>query len=605
VGSVLAITLAVAGWLLRARAPSASSPDGTGEAFPLPPLSSSPFLNTRADARYVGSAACRSCHAGAEASFRRTGMGRSLAEADPAREPPNATVDHPLSKCRYQVVRQDGRLWHRELLLDGQPDEVTLAEYPLKYAIGSGRHARTYVAEVDGFLVESPLTWYASRQSWGLSPGYDRPTHVGFGRGIEEVCLFCHAGQAEAIEGSAQRFQIHEAALGCERCHGPGSVHLARHAPKGLAENPTEGIDYTIVNPAHLPRTLADAVCQQCHLLGRASPEARGRKQTDFRPGLPLQEFRHDYSVGTPGALLAVVGQVEQLHQSRCYQRSETLACITCHNPHGEPRAEERVAYYRAACLACHPPERCKVDSQRRQKESPDNDCLVCHMPRAATDVPHVAFTNHRIGVHQQPVAPPAETAGLGELRPILDLSGLGAVDRQRSLGLAYAEWAVQQKDAAQVAAYRTRAAELLAGVRAAGLRDPAVDVMLVRLGFDSEVIRPYIESLGSPELTPQDRCAALSLYAGACARQGRFAEALPALRQLVRLRRVSDDWQLLSYCERSLGNVPQAVEALEMAAAIDPRLERAHELLAPYYRQRGDLQRAAWHQRRALRVTP
>jgi hypothetical protein len=81
-------------------------------------------------------------------------------------------------KCRYQVVRQDGRLWHRELLLDGQPDEATLAEYPLKYVIGSDRHARTYAAEVDGFLVESPLTWYASRQRWDLSPGYDRPGHV-------------------------------------------------------------------------------------------------------------------------------------------------------------------------------------------------------------------------------------------------------------------------------------------------------------------------------------------------------------------------------------------------------------------------------------------
>jgi tetratricopeptide (TPR) repeat protein len=163
----------------------------------------------------------------------------------------------------------------------------------------------------------------------------------------------------------------------------------------------------------------------------------------------------------------------------------------------------------------------------------------------------------------------------------------------------------VQQKEAAQVAAYRARAAELLAGVRAAGLRDPAVDVMLVRLGSGIELVRPYVDGPGPPELTPQDRCAALSLYADACAKQGRFAEALPALRQLVRLRRVSDDWQLLAYCERSLGHIPQSVEALTKAAAIDPRLESAHALLAPYYRQRGDLQRAAWHQRRAGRVTP
>jgi hypothetical protein len=532
-------------------------------------------------------------------------MGRSMAEADPAREPSDATFDHAVSKCRYQVARKDGRIWHRELLLDGQPDEVTLADYPLKYAIGSGRHARTYVAEVDGFLVESPLTWYAARQSWGLSPGYDGPRHVGFGRGIEAVCLFCHAGQAEAIGGSMHRYQIREAAVGCERCHGPGSMHLARHAPKGRTENPSDGIDHTIVNPAHLPRTRADAVCQQCHLLGKASPDARGRKQTDFRPGLPLQEFRHDYSVATSATSLAVVGHVEQLQQSRCYRRSETLTCITCHNPHDEPGGQERIAYYRAACLQCHPPDRCKVDSQRRQNESPENYCVVCHMPRTPTDVPHVAFTNHRIGVYQKPFVPPAENAGSGELRPILDLSGLSEVDRQRSLGLAYAEFAVQQKDLAQVSACRARAADLLAGVRAAGLRDPVVDITLVRLGFDFELIRPYVDGIGAPELTPQDRCAALSLFADACARQGRFAEAIPALRQLVRLRRVTDDWQLLSYCEQSLGNVSQAVEALAMAATIDTRLPKAHELLAPYYRQRGDLQRAAWHQRRALPVGP
>lgn len=193
----------------------------------------------------------------------------------------------------------------------------------------------------------------------------------------------------------------------------------------------------------------------------------------------------------------------------------------------------------------------------------------------------------------------------MGELRPILDLSGLGAVDRQRSLGLAYAEWAVQQKDAAQVPAYRARAAELLAGVRAAGLRDPAVDVMLVRLGSGIELIRPYIDGPGSPDLTPQDR-----------------SPPCPFTRTPVRGRGASPRRCQLcgnsSACaaSRTIGNSSCTVNSpsgtcrkpwrrLQSAATIDPRLERAHELLAPYYRQRGDLQRATWHQRRALRVAP
>src|SRR5437764_1144006 len=218
---------------------------------------------------------------------------------------------------------------------------------------GGGRFpsstAGAYTAEADGFLIESPLTWYASRQGWGLSPGYDRPDQQGFGRGIDAVCLYCHAGQAELVGESKQQFQIREAAIGCERCHGPGSLHLARHTAQRAAGKAADGPDLTIVNPAHLPRPMAEAVCQQCHLQSAASIVARGKKPTDYRPGLPLQEFRHDYSSAGDAAAMTVTGHVEQMHRSRCYQRSDTLSCRTCHNPHGEPEARERVAYYRAA----------------------------------------------------------------------------------------------------------------------------------------------------------------------------------------------------------------------------------------------------------------
>ncbi len=631
----LTICLAAAGYLLWPRSTSTSF--FNEKDFPLPPLSASPFLNTQPDARYVGSAACRSCHEGEVASFRRTGMGRSMAAIDPAAEPPDATIDHKLSQRRYQVQRKDGKLWHREFLLDDQPDQAILAEHALQYVIGSGNHARTYATEVDGFLVESPLTWYASTKSWRLSPGYERSDQMGFGRGIEANCLFCHAGQVEPIEGSAQRFQIHEAALSCERCHGPGSIHIARHSAKGAAQKQADGPDYTIVNPSHLSRTLAEAICQQCHLNGAATIDARGRKPNDFRPGLPRQDFRHDYTLDNLDGSMTVTGHVEQMHRSRCYQRSETLTCTSCHNPHGEPQAQERVEYYRAACLECHAAEKCKVDAQRRQRESPDNDCVHCHMPRTATDVPHVAFTEHRIGVHTSPLSAPGESGrgegasrnktaphpqplspkgrgesdaqplsskgpgeiGRGVLQPFFDLAGLSEIERQRSLGLALAEWSVTQDNAAEVQAARARAAELLSTVRAEGLRDPIVDVMLVRLGSDVALIRPYIGGAFPSELTPMDRCAAFSMYAEALANEGRCAEAVPLLRQVVRMRRISNDWQLLAYCERNLGNIQPSVEALEMAITIDTRLIDGRKLLVPYYRQRGDHRRADWHQRR------
>src|SRR5688572_788245 len=91
-------------------------------AAPLKSVSSAParkseFLNTGPEVKYVGSEACRNCHAEHTETFRHSAMGRSMSEIDLTREPPDATFDHPLSKRRYEVRRRDRKLWHRELLL--------------------------------------------------------------------------------------------------------------------------------------------------------------------------------------------------------------------------------------------------------------------------------------------------------------------------------------------------------------------------------------------------------------------------------------------------------------------------------------------------------
>ncbi|TXT38855.1 MAG: hypothetical protein FD138_236 [Planctomycetota bacterium] len=163
------------------------TPSGrASSAIPLPPISESPFLNTRPDVAIVGSDACRTCHAEHDSTFRHTSMGRSMSEVDLSREPPDGVFDHPLSKRRYEVRRQNEQLWHRELLLGGEPDEVVLSEFPVKYVVGSGHHSLTYLVEVDGFLVESPVTWYTSRKAWGMSPGYDHAEQSGFERATGE-----------------------------------------------------------------------------------------------------------------------------------------------------------------------------------------------------------------------------------------------------------------------------------------------------------------------------------------------------------------------------------------------------------------------------------
>lgn len=584
-------------------------PEDTPPAFPVPPLSSSPFRNTGPEGRYVGSDSCNACHKSRAASFRRTGMGCSMAEVDPAHEPADAVFDHAKSKRRYQITRKDGQLWHRELLLANEPKEVVLSEYPLKYVVGSGRHGRTYLVEADGFLVESPVTWYASTKAWGMSPGYDQAHHQGFERPIGESCLVCHAGHAEAVGQSQNRMRVKEAAISCERCHGPGSLHVELHTNrkgkgKAGAGLQSDGIDYTIVNPSHLPRERAEAVCQQCHLHSAAAVPGRGRKPSDFRPGLPLTDFRQDYEWEMDNAPMTVVGHVEQMHLSRCYQESKTLTCTTCHNPHAFPAPEKRVDHYRASCLQCHQLHQCKVPRERLLRESPVNNCVQCHMPSSDTDIPHVAFTHHRIGVHEKPAKQTPQGDGARKLKPLMTYDLLGEADKKRSLGLAYLDLALEERQPALATDYKGRGFDLLSAVHVLGLRDPVLEAKLSRLYFErgqDESLPLAHSALASETLTGQDRCTALFVLASERLKRRQFHEARAAFRELVTLRRHPHDWLLLADCEKALGNRAAAVAALQAAVRIDPRLVQVHQFLAQHFRQQGDAQRAAWHQQRAV----
>src|SRR5207302_2635725 len=107
-------------------------------------------------------------------------------------------------------------------------------------------------------------------------------------------------------------------------------------------------------------------------------------------------------------------------------------------------------------------------------------------MPRSATEIPHLAFTHHRIGIHHPALAgerpSPRTPSGVGELRPVLELAGLSDVERQWSLGMGYLEAANLHPTAPPAATYRERALDSLAAAQAMGLRDPLLEVSLARL---------------------------------------------------------------------------------------------------------------------------
>jgi hypothetical protein len=68
--------------------------------------------------------------------------------------------------------------------------------------------------------------------------------------------------------------------------------------------------------------------------------------------------------------------QVAALERSRCYAKSTTMTCTTCHNPH---EATRTVASYSAVCLTCHQMKQCGEFAHAG--ESIAQRCVDCHMP--------------------------------------------------------------------------------------------------------------------------------------------------------------------------------------------------------------------------------
>jgi hypothetical protein len=549
----------------------------------LPRLSKSSWLNTSPDATFVGVAACAECHADENRSYLETAHSRALAEVDPDSEPHDTAFVHRMSGRSYEVYRQGDRLRHRETAKDDDGHFWVTADFPISYLIGSGRHTRSYLVEDAGFLMESPLTWYASRQRWGLSPGFDRPDHWGFERPADIGCLACHVGNVDSPDDVYQNVTIREQAIGCERCHGPGSLHVADQRAKTDQPSPSRNTQLaTIVQPARLTRALAEAICAQCHLRGDATIFVRGRGLADFRPGLPLTDFRVDYHLDMSDSQMKVVGHVDQMRQSRCYQTSESLTCTTCHDPHSALPANERRSHYVEVCRQCHSDDNCRLALADRARQNAENDCVACHMPQVATDIPHVAFTHHHIGVHAD-ATPPAPRDRIGVLVPFDDISHLSEIDRDRNLGLAYLEFAEKQRTTAARESYRLQARALLNAVRRQGLSDPETTAALARMAWEEDprtALSLASEALQSPRLSPRSRVNTLFVVGDSAYRSNRIQAAVEALEQLVTLRRHSEDWLLLGLCRQRTGELHAAQRALERAASIAPFRPDIHEAL-------------------------
>src|SRR5438128_2690225 len=170
---VLAVVLALGGtatwyWWPPDDAPPAA-PRNSGSTAPVDPRlqAAARWPNVHPDVKYVGDQICAGCHGEIARTYRQHPMGRSLSpiQAASAVERLDADAHNPFTAgaFRYEVERQGARLIHRETATDVKGNVLFQREAPIAFAVGSARRGRSYLIQEDGFLLQSPITWYPQK----------------------------------------------------------------------------------------------------------------------------------------------------------------------------------------------------------------------------------------------------------------------------------------------------------------------------------------------------------------------------------------------------------------------------------------------------------
>jgi ssDNA-binding Zn-finger/Zn-ribbon topoisomerase 1 len=388
----------------------------------------SPFLNLQYSVKYVGMDQCKSCHTDIYNSYMQTGMGQSFGlatkEKSAATFEPHTAVYDTANNLYYHPYWQNDSMFVREYrVVDG--DTVHSRIQHVSYVIGSGHHTNSHLYNVNGFVFQAPITFYTQEKYWDMAPGFEGGFNSRFSRVIGHECMTCHNGLPEFVEGSVNQYKQVPVGIDCERCHGPGELHV-KEKLAGIIVDTTKEADYTIVNPRRLNKDLQMSLCQRCHLQGVAVLQD-DKNWDDFKPAMHLKEVMNVYLPRYQGGEndFIMASQADRLRMSQCYLQTE-MTCITCHNPHVSVRAGKKEDF-NVKCTNCHQ-SNANAQSQKlcsapeTDLTAANNNCVGCHMPRSGSiDIPHVTITDHNIRKEYKP----ASTLSVDEVANVRQFIGL------------------------------------------------------------------------------------------------------------------------------------------------------------------------------------
>jgi predicted CXXCH cytochrome family protein len=304
----------------------------------------------------------------------------------------------------YQVLYKDGK---------------EVKAYPFDIIFGI-KHAQTSGYWKNHYAYELPISYYKSINSWATSPTYSA-TEANFDKKIMKECFGCHSSNissrpvttksSESYTNTFMGMDIEDFmdkktliyGIDCERCHGPAKEHVQKHL-----KFPDLKTAQNIISFKNLNRQQKIDACALCH---SGNDQDKQKSRFQYKPGERLSDYFTENQNSKDTLRYDVHGnQLGLLSQSKCFKKSQTMDCITCHNPHQD--TPQNSITYSKICMTCHQDSKHSPITQKTiSKSMLANNCVECHMPKQdskairfqqsnSSEVVSYSLRTHKIGIY-------------------------------------------------------------------------------------------------------------------------------------------------------------------------------------------------------------
>jgi tetratricopeptide (TPR) repeat protein len=343
---------------------------------------------------------CAQCHQNVHVEWSGARHGRMLQPASPASVLGDFSRGRiSLRNATYRLRAKDGSYYITESSLAAKE-----REYRVQYTLGSRRIQHYLTTLEDGRIIVLPPSWDVLRKQWFHNMDIVDPEENG-GSKVQvwnKSCYSCHvSGERKNFDPERNTYDTNWQDFGtsCQRCHGPGEEHVARHQQSpALAKT---GDD--IVLPARLGFARGTMICAQCHSLRDMIAEDYRAGEDYFDYFLPILEYGQkmdrDPAYWPDGRPRRFSNDAIGVWQSECFLKGG-VTCTSCHSNVHNPGVDSNASLRsNTPCDSCHSGIGKNVPAHSHHAvNSPGSSCVECHMPSTIFSI-KAAMRDHSIGI--------------------------------------------------------------------------------------------------------------------------------------------------------------------------------------------------------------